>query len=248
MTVTIKGYVPSSLIDWPGRLCAIVFVGGCDFRCPYCHAAHLVCESGSLETIPVSNVLDHLTSRLGWIDGVTVSGGEPALQDGLEGFLRCLKDRGFAVKLDTNGSRPRVLEDLVGKGLVDFVALDVKAPLDERHERLSGVKGAERAVRESLGLLLSGSIPYELRTTVVPALLSEADLCDLARELRDARLWVLQGFRPQGCLDPELCKLPRVAVEVLRGWALKLRQIAPGVQVRGVSSGPDSFDGRAGFA
>ena len=235
MGISVQGYVPSSLIDWPGKVCAILFLGGCNFRCPYCHAAHLLGGKEPLEGIDLDTALAHAQSRREWIDGVTVSGGEPTLCADIEQLLARLSCAGFAVKLDTNGSRPDVLRRLISKNLLDYVAMDVKAPLDERYGLITGVEGQHKPVRETLELLLSGVVPYEVRTTVVPTLHSEEDLYDMARQLRDASAWFLQAFRPVNCLDPAMRKIDRMSVEHLGAVARKLRPVARRVRVRGVA-------------
>jgi len=211
----IKGFQENTLIDWDGKICSTVFLPYCNFRCPFCHARALVLDPDSLNTIPVQTVLDTLNRLRGWLDGVVVCGGEPTVHEGIEGLIRMLRETGMAVKLDTNGSMPGVLERLFVQGLVDYVAMDVKAPLDERYYRACGLRCDLEAVSQSVRLILNGTVQYEFRTTVCPAVLSFEDVVDLARGLEGAKLLALQQFRPHNCLDPAMEKVEPWAEDVL---------------------------------
>ena len=202
MAVEIKGFLKNTFIDWEGEIASILFLPGCNFRCPYCHSPHLVLNSTELREIPFDTVKEFLESSRGWIDGVVLSGGEPTLQQNLESLVRYLRGMGLKIKLDTNGSNPRVLRDLISRGLVNFVAMDLKAPLDERYARAAGLTLDMERIEESLELLMEGNAEYEFRTTVVPSLLSERDLQDMAMRIRGAKKWVLQEFQGGNCLDP----------------------------------------------
>lgn len=205
MLPQIKGFVQNTLIDWPGRIAGILFLPGCNFRCPFCHAAHLVVRPNELESIPFESVRTFLKERRGWIDGVIISGGEPTISDGLEELVDAVRAMGFAVKLDTNGSHPEVVEHLASQGKLQAVSMDVKAPLDERYERLAGAPVDLSAIRRSIELLLSGAVPqYEFRTTVPPGMLSEEDIVDIARSLVGAESYVLQNFQPVDCIAREM--------------------------------------------
>lgn len=206
-SIDIRGFLRSSLIEWEGRICAVVFTARCNWRCPYCHGAVFVQEPESLQPITTEEVLAHLREREGWIDGVAVSGGEPTLQPGLPAFLRALKAL-TAVKLETNGTHPEVLETLLQEGLVDCLCLDYKAPLDERLQRVTGVDAGAtslEAVRRSFDLARgAASIEREVHTTLWPGLIDETILEQMARDLRmPGALWVLQRYEPGDVLDPE---------------------------------------------
>jgi len=171
----IAGYHSTTLLDWPGRLAAIVFLPRCNFRCPFCHAGHLLADPA--ETVPLEAVLASLAEREGWLDGVVICGGEPTLWPALGDLCRRFRDAGVGVKLDTNGTRPDVLAALVADGLVDAVAMDVKAPLDARYARAAGVETVDlQALRRSIAELAAAPIEVEFRTTVVPALHEEAEI------------------------------------------------------------------------
>jgi pyruvate formate lyase activating enzyme len=199
----IGGLQRCSLIDYPGRICAIVFTQGCNFRCPYCHNPELVdpTQDGPLM---VDQVMPFLAKRRGKLDAVTVSGGEPTLQQGdIEPFLQEIRDMGYLVKIDTNGSLPEVLERLLTNRLVDYVAMDVKAPL-EKYRLIAGVDVDPRRIRESIRMILKAGVAHEFRTTVVRSGFETSDLEEIAALLTGARLYVLQPFVPTKALDPRL--------------------------------------------
>lgn len=201
MVLPIKGVQKLSLIDYPRRLCATIFLGSCNFRCPYCYNSKIVLEPDSLPTIPERDILELLRERRGFLDGLCVGGGEPTIHRELPRFLLRVKSLGLLVKLDTNGSRPKMLEELLKRRLVEYVAMDIKAPLRRYHE----VVGREiplSAINKSISLLRRGSVDYEFRTTAVPGLVSENDLLEIAEFLRGSKRYVIQQFRPVKTLDP----------------------------------------------
>jgi pyruvate formate lyase activating enzyme len=200
----IGGFQRFSLSDFPGRPAAIVFTQGCNFRCPYCHNGQLIPETpedGLL--IPEEIVLSFLRSRAGRLDGLVITGGEPTLQADLEDFIRKVRAMGYRIKLDTNGSRPEVLERLVSAGLVDFVSMDVKAPAGS-YERLAGVRAPIGEITRSIGLLSGCGIEHEFRTTRVSALLSDSDMDGVAGMIPEGSTLKLQTFQPARALDRSL--------------------------------------------
>lgn len=196
----ISGIIENSLSDWPGRMSFVVFTPSCNFRCPFCHNPALVEDRE--EGLKPAEVARRLEAQKGWVGGVVVSGGEPTLQEGIEEWIGSVKAMGFPVKLDTNGSRPEVLERLLSAGLVDSVAMDVKAaPEEARYSRACGGVPALGAARRSRDLLRRSGLPVEFRTTAVPGLLDSSEVPSLARWLGHKALWVIQQFRPGRCLD-----------------------------------------------
>lgn len=200
----IGGFQKFSLSDFPGCAAAIVFTQGCNFRCPFCHNGDLIPETphdGLL--IPEEYVLSCLRSRAGRLDGLVVTGGEPTLQKDLAGFLRKVRKIGYRIKIDTNGSRPKVLEGLLSEGLVDFVSMDVKAP-PRAYDRLAGVSAPIDEITRSIGMLSSCGIEHEFRTTRVSALLSDADLDGVVGMIPDGSTFKLQTFNPSRAFDRSL--------------------------------------------
>jgi pyruvate formate lyase activating enzyme len=200
----IKGFLETSFLDWQGAISAVVFLPGCNFSCPYCHNHTLATDPDSLMTFPLEDVLGRLKPFVGWIDGVVVSGGEPTLHPGLPELLAEFKQAGFGVKLDTNGYRPQVLAGLLERRLVDLVAMDVKAPLEEpAYARAAGRPVDVGRVRASLELLRGGRVPYELRTTLWPGWHGQAELQTMAGQLAGAQAWTLQAVDPAAAWNPQ---------------------------------------------
>ena len=193
----IKGLQKLTLLDYPGRLAATVFLGGCNMRCPFCHNASLVVRPDDTE-ITESELLAFLESRRGKLSGVCITGGEPTLNRELPSFIAKIRALGYAVKLDTNGTNPDMLEELVKNGLVDYVAMDIKTSI-ENYARVSGVPGIDISkIERSIDFLLSGAVPYEFRTTVVRELHTRADLEAVGRRIEGARAYFLQPFKDSG--------------------------------------------------
>lgn len=232
----IGGLQKLTIQDFPGKVACIVFTEGCNFRCPFCHNGDLVLGAAALSYGPAAmdaeQVVAFLRKRAGLLDGVCVSGGEPLLQPGLEDFLCGVKDLGYAVKLDTNGSFPERLRSLAQAGLVDYVAMDIKnAP--ERYAETVGLPALDLApIRESADFLLRGQIPYEFRTTVVKEYHTLEDLQGIARWIQGAELYFLQGFQDG---DEVLQKgLHGYSQAELAEFARILRETLPTVKARGV--------------
>lgn len=194
----IGGISKLTLVDYPGKVAATVFTKGCNLLCPFCHNASLVL--GGAADMPAEDVFSFLEKRRGILDGVCVTGGEPLLQKGLAAFLLRVKDMGYAVKLDTNGCHPEALKDVFARGLIDYVAMDIKS--DEAHyAEAAGVEGFDIApVLSSIAFLLSGKVDYEFRTTVVGGLHTSAIIAGAAKLIRGAKRYYLQQFVDSGDL------------------------------------------------
>jgi pyruvate formate lyase activating enzyme len=233
-SVALKGWVRTSLIDYPDHIATVLFTGGCNFRCPMCHNADLVLRPGEMETLPQKEIWGFLQRREGLIDGVVITGGEPTLQPDLFPFIQQLKDAHLDVKLDTNGYRPDVLATLLAEGLLDYVALDVKAP-PAKYPLLTGLTDLDvTRVKQSVALLKESGIAYEFRTTVVPGLLDADDIADIARWIAGAQRYALQQFQPVNTLDLALAKASPYPSEMLQTMAKRASQWVPQVIVRGV--------------
>lgn len=231
--MSIKGFQGTSLLDFPGRVASLVFWGGCNLTCPFCHNPGLVLDPGQYPDYPLEAILDELRVRGRFIDGVVVSGGEPTLDPGLLPFLRQMKGLGLAVKLDTNGLAPAVLEAALAEGLIDYVALDLKtAPV--RYGELHGGPVDASGLQRSVRLLLAGAVDYELRTTCVPHLVEEADIRALGELVRGARRWVLQQFVPGHSLAEALRSIEPHPAETIRAFAAVAGGYVEEVAVRGL--------------
>jgi len=197
----IGGFQKFSLIDYPGKICAIVFTQGCNFRCPYCHNPELVKPSLFGKTIPEEEIFSFLEKRKGKLDAVEITGGEPTLQKDLVDFIRRIKEMGYLVKLDTNGSNPEILLEIINHGLVDYIAMDIKAPLEKYKEVIHSVINPEK-IKRSIRTIMSSNIKYEFRTTVVKSQLSKEDIINIGKLIEGAELYILQKFIPSKTLDP----------------------------------------------
>ncbi|HSB07076.1 MAG TPA: anaerobic ribonucleoside-triphosphate reductase activating protein [Thermodesulfobacteriota bacterium] len=201
----IKGFIETSFVDWPGKVCSVLFLPYCNLRCPYCHNHPLVLHPKQYPTLPFRDIMRRLLSFQGWIDGVCLTGGEPTLHADLPSLIRRIRRLGFLVKLDTNGSNPSLLEQLIAKKEVDFVSMDVKAPLDLSHySRVAGLAVNLDLVLRSIQILKRGEVEYEFRTTVVPGLHSPDDIRELGQQLKAGSRLVLQAFNPENPMDPSL--------------------------------------------
>ena len=198
----LAGFVPVSLCDYPGRVASVVFTQGCNFRCPWCHNAHLIPSvAPAPESLSVEDVLARLEARRARVDSVVITGGEPTLHTALPRFIRQAKAFGLSVKLDTNGSSPGVLRGLLAEGMVDFLAMDIKAPW-HRYAELTGLTACDvDAVRESMELIAASGVAHHFRTTRVDPLLSEQDYAAISRQLPAGSPHVWQTFRSVDGLD-----------------------------------------------
>jgi len=230
----IAGLERCSLIDYPGKIAAVVFTPGCNLDCFYCHNRTLLTPSTTFGAIPLVNVLDWLRKRQGLLDAVVISGGEPTLQLGLADFIREVRAMDYAIKLDTNGTQPAILALLMDEGLLDYVAMDIKAP-PEKYESICGVSMDHDAIDACLNMLLYGHVDYEFRTTSIPQL-TKTDILTIGQHIRGARRYVLQQYRrPKphlGFSDPRLNEAPHPA-----NWVLdiltELESLAPHSTTRG---------------
>ncbi len=196
----VKGFIETSFIDWKSHLASVLFSGGCNFRCPFCHNRDLVLRPESLQDVPLEHIVGRLQKFRKWIDRVVVTGGEPTMHKGLPNVLEMLKGRGVRVKLDTNGSRPDVVKSLVGAGLVDYIAMDIKGPIAS-YDRWCGCSVDKTKIRESIDFIVEGRVDYEFRMTLVPFLHREQDALQAAVEIGPARRFFLQDFVPRETLN-----------------------------------------------
>jgi pyruvate formate lyase activating enzyme len=193
----IAGIQKQSFIDWGNKLTAVIFTKGCNFRCGYCHNPSLVLPELFSTDISETETLRFLHSRKGWLDGVVISGGEPTIHAGLKDFIRKIKEMGFPVKLDTNGTNPSLLKELIEEQRIDFVAMDIKSILIQtEYEKVTGIhnKILYDKVLESIELLKQNWIPYQFRTTVIPAVHPDEMINELKQQLASCP-YVLQAFR-----------------------------------------------------
>ena len=192
MNIKLGGLQETSLLDYPGKICAIVWTVGCNFRCPFCYNLNMV--YGDTDTVPVDHVLSFLDDRVGKLDALSITGGEPLLHEDIGDFMKEVKDRGFLVKVDTNGTFPDRLEQLLNAGLVDYVSMDVKAPFD-KYDQLAGVHVDVEKIKRSIELIMEKASDYEFKTTMIPGLLEKEDVKQVTSFIKGAKRYYLQQFK-----------------------------------------------------
>ncbi len=230
--VEIKGLEKLAPRDFPGYLSATVFTGGCNFRCPFCHNPDLVLQPETLPAFPAEAFLDFLSTRQDWLEAVCVSGGEPLLHTDIGELLSLIKGRSLKVKIDTNGSFPQRLADLIDRELVDYVAMDIKAA-PERYAEAAGVPVDIDAIRMSVRILRDSGCAHLFRTTVVSGEFEEDDIIGIARLLGHASRYHLQPFVPARTVDPAFAQRPACSPEELRRLADAARRHFSHVTVEG---------------
>jgi len=234
--VLIGGLQKTTLIDYPGKVACTVFTVGCNFFCPFCHNKDLVSQENfaksSLAEIKEEDFFDFLNRRRNILDGVCLTGGEPTVQPDLVSFCQKIKNLGLLVKLDTNGGQPEVVKDLISQKLIDFIAMDVKA--DKKNYPLM-TKVAYEKISQSLALIITSGLDYQLRTTLVPTIHNQKNLTLLAKEIKSlavkkkidpkSLVWRLQKFLPQNCLDQKFNQLSPLTGSELRSLLVVAQSI-----------------------
>jgi len=206
----IQGLEKMSLVDYDGFVSATVFTGGCNFRCPFCHNSSLVLDSANLPVLSVEEVLSYLKKRKGLLDGVCVSGGEPTLNKDLPDFIRNLKDIGYSVKLDTNGTNPDMIKLLFEQNLIDYVAMDIKNSQSDYAEIIGFSNYNLQNVIKSVDFLMNSGINYEFRTTLIKEFHSKQNIIDISKWIKGANKYFLQKFKDTGsCIKGNLSPIDK---------------------------------------
>ena len=212
------GFQKTDLINYPGYVASTVFTRGCNFRCPYCHNPEFVIQGSDQtyfgETYTEDEVLSYLERRKGFLDGIVISGGEPTLHSDLVPFMRKVKALGLKIKLDTNGSRPDVLSGLIAEGLLDYVAMDIKAPIKKYH--MLGFTDTD-SIQSSIRILEASSVDHEFRTTCPRIILETEDFPEMGKLIGNKTTWYLQTFNPSKTLDPAYNNVSSFSAEELTG-------------------------------
>jgi len=229
--VEIKGLQTLTLLDFPGHVACTVFTGGCNFHCPFCHNASLVTAPGSLPSVEEAEFFRFLERRRGILDGVAITGGEPMLWADLPDFLLRIRALGYAVKLDTNGSYPERLRDVINRGLVDYVAMDIKNSPEKY--RLTAGADFLGPVQHSVELLLEGRVPFEFRTTAVKELHTAADFSAIGRWIKGAPRYFIQMFKDSGDILERGMSAPDETA--MQAFLEAAREFVPEAALRGVN-------------
>ncbi len=228
----VKGFQGTSLLDFPGRIASLVFFGGCNLTCPFCHNPTLVQNPEQYPDYPLEVILDELKNRAAFIDGVVISGGEPTLDPDCIVLMREIKALGLQVKLDTNGLRPDRLSAMFDEKLLDFVAIDLKtAPA--RYGEMHTAPVDLQALTESIDLLMASGVDYEFRTTCVPGMVETADIAAMGKAIRGAKKWVLQQYVTEQEMIKDL-QLEPYPDSVLQAYREQAQAYVEEVMLRGV--------------
>jgi pyruvate formate lyase activating enzyme len=217
----IKGFVKNSFVDWDGKIAVTLFLPGCNFRCGFCHNKPLVLEPDKIKSIPFFEIEEHLETNRKFIDGVVVTGGEPTIHSELSSLLRDIKSLGFPVKLDTNGSNPKAIKNLLQKKLIDYISMDIKSSL-ENYNEVCGVRVDAEKIKESIKLIMNSGVDYEFRTTIIPEMHGEAEMEKMASMIEGAKLYALQKFIPRDTISKEFENMASPTTEQME----KLKSIA----------------------
>ena len=230
----IAGFIKTTLLDWDGLVACTIYLAGCNFRCPYCHNAPIVTNADAVNGIPEEDVLGYIKEHSDFIDGAVVSGGEPLMNEDLGAFLKKLKSLGIKVKLDTNGSYPERLDDLIGSGLVDKVAMDVKSSLNERYNDVTGVNANTDAISRSIRIIIDSGIDHEFRTTAVPVFVKEEDIKNICGHIKGAKGYRIHQFRNKVTIDDSLSVLDPYPENKLIEMAETAKGYVKDVRIRGI--------------
>jgi pyruvate formate lyase activating enzyme len=230
-TRRLAGWIPATMLDWPGKVASTLFLSGCAFRCPFCHNPRLLAPVS--EPADWRRFVEHVRAKRDWLDGVVVTGGEPTEDPDLPSLLSALAEEGAPVKLDTNGSRPDVLRFLLAEQLVTYVAMDVKT-IPARYGEATRRPDLTASVLESIELLVHSGVEHEFRTTVFPGTVALHELPDIAASLLGGRLYALQQFRPSDTLDPKAAGVVPYPRDSLKSAATRCSAFLPTI-VRGAA-------------
>ena len=233
----IKGFVDVSLVDWNGMVSSVIFLPRCNLRCPYCYNSALVLRPEASPTVPFKEIEGYLKQHRDWIDGVVITGGEPTVHEDLFSLCSKIKGMGFSVKLDTNGTNPNMVRALIERGMVDYVALDVKAPLkEEKYSAASGVdaKNFLKKIGETVKTLLGSKVDHEFRTTLVPTLHEKEDVEEICREISGCKKYVIQNFKGDvETLNPYFKGLKPFTDREMEAFLMLARKYVPDTILRG---------------
>jgi pyruvate formate lyase activating enzyme len=238
----IKGFEKLSLVDFPGHIACVIFLAGCNFRCHFCYNKNLVIDTHVLPDIEEEKIFSYIKGRKKLLEGIVVTGGEPTVNPDLSDFILRLRRFDLAIKLDTNGTNPNVVKYLIDQKLINYVALDIKVPLNTYYVTLTHIKPALiSSIKETLRILSTSEVPFELRTTVIPtvhnqyawATMREQVLQVLMDDTVISRIpWYVQPFMPGNCIDPNFDKLPRTEQDQLVEAVTELRKTFPKAAIR----------------
>ena len=229
--MNIAGLQKTSIIDYQHHVCCVVFLSGCNFRCGFCHNPELVLGIESSPPVSAEDFFSFLKDRQKWLDAVCITGGEPTLSKDLQDFIRKIKLLGYKVKLDSNGTNPKVLEELFKNNLIDYIAMDIKTILNKYESVVNATVDLEK-IQQSISLIMNSGIDYEFRTTVVPGLHCADDFEKVGEWLHGAKRFVVQNFRPGKCLNKKFEKILPFSKKDIESFKVTLEKNIDEVLVR----------------
>ncbi len=227
----IAGIQKTSLIDYPKKICTVIFTRGCNFFCGFCHNPELVIPDKYNKKIPLYQIFDFLKKRKNIIEAVTITGGEPTIYKDLPSFIKKIKKLGYFIKLDTNGSNPIMIKQLINDKLIDYIAMDIKNSLD-KYDETTCRKVNKQNIQQSINIIMTSGIDYEFRTTVVPGLHTKNNFIKISHWLKDANKYFLQNFRPGKTIDEKYNTLKPYTRSELREFKLILAKNIKTVKIR----------------
>jgi pyruvate formate lyase activating enzyme len=228
----LGGFQKTSLLDYPDTISAIIWTIGCNFRCPFCYNKDLVLSN--VGTIPEEEILGFLINRKGLLEGLVISGGEPLMQKDVLEFVEKVKKIGYLIKIDTNGMFPEKLKELIGKKLIDYIAMDVKAPKN-KYDKLSGVKTDIKKIEKSIEIIRNSAPDYEFKTTFTPKLLKKEDIISIAKWLKGSKRFYLQQFKNDAILvSTQLQNYEPYSKEILIETLNEIKSYFEKCDVRGI--------------
>ena len=224
----INGFEGVSLVDYPGKVCSIIYTSPCNFKCPFCHNPDLISVNNNV--LKADAILADIAERAGFIEGVTITGGEPTLQLDLSEFAAALKSLNFLVKLDTNGYRPQAIKGLLDKKLIDYIAMDIKTSPD-KYSRACGTKVELNKIKESISLIMNSGIDYEFRTTIVPGYVDMEDADKIGDMIKGAKRFTVQQFNNAKTYNPAMKNTVPYTENMIVQFAEKMKQYAGEVKI-----------------
>lgn len=227
----IGGLQKFSLIDYPGKVSAIIFTIGCNFRCGYCYNQDLIVPSQFRKTMQIYDIYTFLKSRIGKIDAVCITGGEPTLHKDLRNFILYIKEMGFLVKLDSNGTRPEILQNLIKENLIDYFAMDIKAPFI-KYKDITKYDININKIKQSIKIIMNSNIDYEFRTTIEKSMLTKKDLIMIADQIKGAKKYYLQRFVNNDSENSDLSNLSSYSKSELEELIPEIKNRVDFCQVR----------------
>jgi len=232
----IKGFVGVSLVDWDATVSSVIFLPSCNMRCPFCYNRKLVLQPNGMPTVPLEKILNYLKKKRGWIEGVVITGGEPTMHEDLPALCQEIKNLDLLVKLDTNGTNPDMVKELIEKGFIDYIAMDVKAPLrEEKYSEASGINTTAllAKIEQTTQTLLLGEVEYEFRTTLVPTLHQIDDIREICEKIKGCRKYALQSFKADAeTLDPNFQKLKPFSKSEIESLFKTAKNLVPNTILR----------------